>query len=102
MPGLEISQQDAAGGPVFVVTGPVGRSSVGLLRLTLSPHLDQAVRLDMTGCTRLDLDGLFALAALDQEARDTGGRITLDPVPSELEEYLRQHSMSHLLGETEG
>ena len=80
------------------LVGPLRRGCAHLLRGLVEPHRSRTVHLDLAQCTAVDLDGMLALATVEQVTSGCGGRLELCHVPSSIEDYLRDHQMDHLLG----
>jgi ABC-type transporter Mla MlaB component len=89
------------------ICGPLTRATTPALRdylrqLLIQPHEASGpggarVRLDMSCCTNIDLDGLLALAVAQHAAQLRGGDLHLVRVPPLVDHYVRQHNFDHLL-----
>ena len=86
------------------IFGPITHATASALREAVSGvmHTDPSrpsprLRLDLTCCTNVDVDGLLALAVSQQAARDHGGDLYLENVPPLVERQVRQHHFDSLL-----
>jgi len=90
------------------VVGPITRATARGLREAVRDAVRGAsrpdparpcprLRLDLTGCTDVDVDGLLALAVAQQVARAQGGDLYLEHVPALIERQVRQHNFESLL-----
>jgi ABC-type transporter Mla MlaB component len=86
------------------VVGPITHETAFALRDAVSGvmHTDPSgpcprLRLDLSCCTNVDVDGLLALAVSQQAARDLGGDLYIDQVPPLVERQVRQHNFDILL-----
>jgi anti-anti-sigma regulatory factor len=83
------------------VVGPITSATTHALRdavrtaIRACPNLH--LRLDLCCCTSVDLDGLFALAVAQQDARAHGGDLYLLNVPPLVAHQLQQHNFDGLL-----
>ena len=83
-------------GPITHTTTPALRDYLrGLLDTTPTPC--PRVRLNMSCCTSIDVDGLLALAVAQQAADVRGGDLHLVQVPPLIDHYIRQHNFDSLL-----
>ena len=55
------------------------------------------LRLNLSGCTSINVDGMLALSVAQQAARSRGGDLHLVDVPLPIERQLRQHNFDDLL-----
>lgn len=86
------------------VVGPITHATASTLRDAVRKvvHADPSrpcprLRLDLTCCTNVDLDGLLGLAVSQQVARSYGGDLFLEHVPPQIERQVRQHNFDSLL-----
>jgi len=86
------------------IVGPITHATASALREAVrgAIHVDSArpcpwLRLDLTCCTNVDIDGLLALAVAQQAARAQGGDLYLEHVPALIERQVRQHHFESLL-----
>lgn len=86
------------------IVGPITHATSSALREAVSGvmHTDPSrpcpqLRLDLTCCTNVDVDGLLALAVSQQVARSHGGDLYLEHVPPLVERQVRQHHFDSLL-----
>lgn len=97
MSALRYWQNENGDGLCIGLVGPMRRGSTTTLRELLAPTTGRDIELDLAGCTDIDLDGAFALAAAEQTLVAAGGTLRLCHVPEPIEDYLRTHHMDHLL-----
>jgi anti-anti-sigma regulatory factor len=89
------------------VLGPLTHTTTLALGETLRHFLDASptpcprLRLDLSCCTCIDLDGLLALAVSQQAARAHGGDLRLVHVSPLITHQLRQHNFDTLLDATD-
>ena len=81
-------------GPVTHATTPPLRDH---LRLVIGASTSPRLRLNLSCCTNIDLDGMVALSAARQVARDCGGDLHLVNVPPLIERQLRHHDFEDLI-----
>ena len=87
------------------VAGPITRTTTPALRDHLrrliatrpSPSSGSRLRLNLSGCTSINVDGMLALSVAQQAARSRGGDLHLVDVPLPIERQLRQHNFDDLL-----
>jgi anti-anti-sigma regulatory factor len=87
------------------VAGPITRTTTPALRDHLrrliatrpSPSSGSRLRLNLSGCTSINVDGMLALSVAQQAARSRGGDLHLVDVPVPIERQLRQHNFDDLL-----
>lgn len=88
------------------IAGPLTHATVPTLRQHLRFIVERSpshvLRLDLSCCTNINIDGMFALQAERDAARDRGGDLQLAHVPPLIERQLRQHNFDGLLERTEG
>lgn len=92
---LQISRRD--GVVSLSLIGPVHQPTLLALRRVLRQHQNDHVRLDLTNCIYLDLDGLLALAVAQRAARARGGSLTVSSVPPLIEDRIRRAHLDHLI-----
>lgn len=85
-------------GPLTHATAPTLRQH---LRFIVERSPSHVLRLDLSCCTNINIDGMFALQAEQHAARDRGGDLHLAHVPPLIERQLRQHNFNGLLDRTE-
>ena len=83
-------------GPITHTTTPALRDYLRRL-LDTTPTPCHRVRLDMSCCTSIDVDGLLALAVAQHAAGVRGGDLHLVQVPPLIDRYIRQHNFDSLL-----
>jgi len=89
-------------GPITHASAPALREAVrGIIHADPSRPCPQ-LRLDLTCCTNVDVDGLLALAVSQQVARGHGGDLYLENVPPLIERQVRQHHFDSLLHDPSG
>jgi hypothetical protein len=85
------------------VVGPITNTTAPALRDVLRRTIDDPtgpcprLRLDLTCCTNIDLDGLLALTVAQHAAQLRGGDLRLEHVPPLIENQVRQHNFDDLL-----
>ena len=87
------------------VAGPITRTTTPALRDHLrrliatrpSPSSGSRLRLNLSGCTSINVDGMLALSVAQQAARNRGVDLHLVDVPLPIERQLRQHNFDDLL-----
>jgi ABC-type transporter Mla MlaB component len=77
--------------------GSLRRSTMFSLRRILREYRTERVRLDLSNCIHLDLDGLTVLAVAQRVARVRGGNLTLARVPPFIEDQVRRAHLDRLL-----
>ena len=92
---LQVSKRD--GVVTLSLFGAVHQPTVFSLRRVLREHQSEHVRLDLTNCVFLDLDGLMALAVAQRVARARGGSLMLCSVPPLIEDRIRRAHLDHLI-----
>ena len=91
---------------VLEVVGPITHRTALALRDVLrdidppSPPRRLELHLDLTRCSRIDVDGLLALNVSQDEARDRRGDLHLIHVPPLITRQIRQHNFHDLLLDT--
>jgi anti-anti-sigma regulatory factor len=85
------------------ICGPLTHATTPALRDYLRRLLDGTpipctrLRLDMSCCTSIDVDGLLALAVAQHAAGIRGGDLHLVHVPPLIAHYIRHHDFDDLL-----
>ena len=87
------------------VVGPITRTTTPALRDYLrsviaagpTPFPCHRVRLDLSRCTNISVDGMLALSVAQHAARSRGGDLHLVRVPLPIERQLRQHNFDDLM-----
>lgn len=92
----------ATDGPVEIgVIGPIGQATTrnlrDYLRLVIEASGARGLRLDLSCCTSINVDGMLALSVAQHAARSQGGDLRLVDVPPLIELQFRQHNLEHLL-----
>ena len=67
------------------------------LRLVIEASASPRLRLDLTCCTSINVDGMLALSIAQHAALRRGGDLRLMNVPPAIERQLRQHNFDDLL-----
>lgn len=90
-----------------LVIGPITGATISTLvcylrRALATVPAGQAfeIRLDLSCCTNLTIDGALGLDSARREVQKRGGTLSLTRVPPLIEHVLHQHSQHHLLGGT--
>lgn len=83
-------------GPITHATTPVLRDYLRRL-LDTTPTPCPRMRLDMSCCISIDLDGLLALSVAQHAVGIRGGELHLVRVPPLIDRYIRQHNFDSLL-----
>jgi len=83
-------------GPITHATTPALRDYLRRL-LDTTPTPCPRLRLDMSCCTRIDVDGLLALSVAQHAVGIRGGDLHLVHVPPLIDRYIRQHNFDYLL-----
>jgi anti-anti-sigma regulatory factor len=98
------TDRNRGGAAEAAIVGPITHATASALReaVTGLMHADPSkpcpqLRLDLTCCTNVDVDGLLALAVAQQTAREDGGDLYLEHVPPLIERQVRQHHFDSLL-----
>ena len=105
---LTCRPQDAPDGPIEIcVAGPISRTTTPALRDHLrsliatgpstSPLPCSRLRLNLSACTTINVDGMLALSVAQHAARSRGGDLHLIDVPLPIARQLRQHNFDDLL-----
>ena len=85
------------------ICGPITHATTPVLRDYLRRPLDTTpaacprVRLDMSCCISIDVDGLLALSTAQHAVGIRGGELPLVRVPPLFDRYVRQHNFDGLL-----
>ncbi len=77
--------------------GPLHQPTIFALRRALREHQREHVRLDMSNCIFIDLDGLLALAVAQRAALALGGSLVLCSVPPLIEDRIRRAHFDALI-----
>jgi anti-anti-sigma regulatory factor len=83
-------------GPITHATTPALRDALFRVLHTGAPSCPR-LRLNLSCCTSIDVDGLLALAVAQQVARTRSGDLHLVDVPPLIARQLRQHNFDDLL-----
>ena len=82
------------------VAGPITRDTAGIARPPAPPHRGlpspSSLRLNLSCCTSINVDGMLALSVAQHAARSRGRDLRLVEVPL-IERQLRQHNFDDLL-----
>ena len=85
------------------VVGPITQATTPALRRLLlrlidaGPHPPVRLRLDLTCCSAINVDGMLALSVAQEAARVRGGDLLLVQVPPLIARQLRQHNFDGLV-----
>ena len=89
------------------VVGPIrageARGLRELLRRTIHAEPDEpcpVLRIDLSCCTAIDVDGILALDAAQDAAQSRGGKLWLVEAPPLIADQLRRLNFEHLFVET--
>ena len=81
-------------GPITHATTPSLRDH---LRLVIGASPSPRLRLDLSCCTNIDVDGMLALSVAQNAARARGGDLHLVDVPPLIERQLRNQDFDDLI-----
>ena len=93
------------GPPEIRVAGPITRTTTPALRDYLRRLIADGplsfpcprLRLNLSACTKINVDGMLALSVAQHAAHSRGGDLRLVDVPIPIERQLRQHNFDDLL-----
>jgi anti-anti-sigma regulatory factor len=89
------------GSTEICVVGPITHTTTPALRDHLRRVIEASafprLRLDLSCCTSINVDGMLALSVAQHAARSRGADLRLVDVPPLIERQLRQHNFDDLL-----